>query len=295
VAFVMLLLELGLREDAAAHLRVVESAAAAQGHASCMGMSWQLDRLMAPLDRHFPPAYGHVAGVAGIAGSPAFRGPQESTVAAVLEAHAQEIIAELAPLCSREDTAPGKRAGRANFGTERVVSDLAREEGSWTSLPLYFLGSWNESACSALAPYTCGLLRRLPELEGTLRSAAVPGQRVQQTFVSIYRLQPGSRLHRHVGSRWRQNTHLGLVVPPGSRLRVWNETRPWQVGKAFSFLDAAEHEVLHSGAGERCVLNVVSWLPEVVELRSSDPVFAGHFIGDDEDDALLGERTFGAD
>jgi len=108
-------------------------------------------------------------------------------------------------------------------------------------------------------------------------SAANPEKAVQLTFVSVYRLRPESHIRRHVGSQWRINTHLGLVTPQGAHIRVWNESRNWQVGRALAFLDAAEHEVIHGGDVDRCVLNVVSWHPNVMQQLHVDPVFAAHF------------------
>jgi len=108
-------------------------------------------------------------------------------------------------------------------------------------------------------------------------SAANPEKAVQLTFVSVYRLRPESHIRRHVGSQWRINTHLGLVTPQGAHIRVWNESRNWQVGRALAFLDAAVHEVIHDGDVDLCVLNVVSWHPNVMQQLHVDPVFAAHF------------------
>lgn len=171
-----------------------------------------------------------------------------------------------------------------HFGLDGVVPSLARERASWTSLPLFADGFWNESACETVAPRTCALLRTRPELRGALVSSLQPGTHVYHTFASVYRLGPASRLHRHVGFQWRLNSHLGLVTPPGASIRVWNESRPWKAGEAFAFLDAAEHEVIHEGQVDRCVLNVASWHPEVMSLLETDESFREYFVG-------MGERV----
>jgi aspartate beta-hydroxylase len=37
--------------------------------------------------------------------------------------------------------------------------------------------------------------------------------------------------------------HLGLVVPPGVRIRVGDEVREWTAGECLIFDDSFEHEV----------------------------------------------------
>lgn len=271
VSTVLILQEIGMTDVATAHLQAAKAAMAANGDSAfCRAMVWQVNRLVAPLDNHFPLGYEHLVDVARAS---AFWGPSQLPLAHHLEQHSEEIVAELAPLCvSEESTAPHN----VHFGSERVVRDLAN--GSWTSLPLFDNGAWNISACNALAPRTYALLKARPELQGAMRSASALDTVIQNTFVSVYRLRPQSRIFRHVGTHWRLNTHLGLVTPPGAKIRVWNETREWEVGKAFAFLDAAEHDVVHNGETDRCVLNVVSWHPAVLERRLSDPTFAEHFV-----------------
>lgn len=272
VTMAMIFKELQMTAKAFAHLDAAKAAVMANGaNPWCRGMMWQLNRLVAPLDNHFPIGYEHLVDVAS---APVFWSPMELELAHYLEQHSTEIVAELAHLCPSEESGVPKPSG--HFGAERVADDLA--QGSWTSLPLLDRGSWNDSACQEVAPRTCAILKKRPELQGALRSASMPDTIIQFTFASIYRLRPQSRIHRHVGTHWRLNTHLGIVTPPGAELRVWNETRRWEAGKAFAFLDAAEHDVVHNGEADRCVLNVVSWHPSVMQQRASDSAFADHFV-----------------
>jgi hypothetical protein len=265
----MIFEELEMADLASTHLQAAKAAVITNGGSpSCRSMVWQRDRLMAPLDNHFPLGYEHLVDGAS---EPAFWSSSHLPLVQFLEQFSQEIVAELAPLCLSDPL-----TATAHFGSERVARNLAH--GSWTSLPLLDNGMWNASACESLAPRTCSLLKKRPELEGALRSASAADTVVQFTFVSVYRLRPKSRIHRHVGTPWRLNTHLGLVTPPGAHIQVWNETREWEVGKAFAFMDAAEHHVTHKGSMDRCVLNVVSWHPSVLERRLADPVFAENFI-----------------
>jgi len=274
VKTVMMLEEVGLRNNASSHLRAVEAIAGSGAGFNCRGTVWLLDRLAAPLDEHYPVEY---FGLVDASREPAFWGPSDLPMAAFLEYHAEEIIAELAPLCLQ--AADLSHSMLNHFGLERVVEDLARNRESWLSLPLYDQGAWNVSACGSVATRTCQLLRNRPELTGSLHSSAESGTVVQLPFVSVYKLLPGSHIHRHVGSPWRLNAHLGLITPPGAELRVWNESRVWEAGKAFAFMDAAEHEVIHRGLEARCVLNVVQWHPTVLERAHQDAAFSGRFDG----------------
>lgn len=278
VTTLMILQELSLVEVAAQHLRSLEEASGSLGE--CYGMSWNLERLAAPLDEEYPLQY---AGLIDMASENAFWHPSDLPLAAFLEQHSEDIVAELAPLCEPEAHEPG--SANDHFGPEGVVQGLARGSWrSWTSLPLLQHGAWNSTACASVAPLTCSLLQDRLELRGALHAAAAPDTLVQHTFVSVYRLNAESHIHRHVGAQWRLNTHLGLVTPPGAHIRVWNETRTWQVGRALVFPDAAEHEVFHHGDRSRCVLNVVSWHPAVLQRRSNDAGFAAQFdyTGQDE-------------
>lgn len=269
VSTALILQELDMADAAAAHLQAAAWQIVAHGgNPSCRGMIWQVDRLVAPFDKHFPLGYDNLVDVMS---SPAFWAPVELPLAQHLEHHSEEIVAELGSLCPSEESKQPD-----HFGPERVVSNLA--QGSWTSLSLLHNGAWNASACETVAPRTCALLKTRLELQGAMRSASEPETGVQFAFVSVFRLRPQSHIHRHVGTNWRLNTHLGLVTPPGAKIRVWNEEREWQVGKALTFLDAAEHEVEHKGQTDRCVLNVVSWHPAVLDRRLSDPAFAEHFL-----------------
>jgi hypothetical protein len=282
VTTLMILKELAMGEVATKYLRAFQSVpmnghGVSAGTADCYGMVWDLDRLTSPLDQHYPLQY---LGLIDVARSPAFWGPSDLPMVALLELHSKEIVAELAPLCEPE--AQALESSSDHFGPEGVVQNLAGGSWrTWTSLPLFHLGEWNTTACDTVAPLTCSLLKAQMELHGALHSATVPGAAVQMTFVSVYRLRPKSHIHRHVGSQWRLNTHLGLVTPPGAHIRVWNETRKWQVGRAFAFPDSAEHEVVHSGHKNRCVLNVVSWHPVVTQRLRSDAAFASHFANMD--------------
>ena len=74
------------------------------------------------------------------------------------------------------------------------------------------------------------------------------------------RLSPGTHLDAHCGpSNLRLRCHLGLVIPPGTKIRVGDETREWAAGQCLVFDDSYEHEVWHSGDSDRIVLICDMW------------------------------------
>jgi len=270
----LILQELGLAWNATNLLSQVQAQAIGNNEA-CYGVTWRLDRLVTPLGVHYPREYGWLIDAAN---APAFWLAADVPMAAHLESHSEEIISELEPLCRSAAVSHYDSEDEGMFSIHRVSPDLAQELGSWTSLSLMHSGTWNEAACNTKTPRTCSLLRERPELTGALVSSSEQDTFLHNVFASVYRLRPGSHIYRHVGNAWRLNTHLGIVTPKGASIRVWNETRAWKAGGALSFLDAAEHEVFHEGTEDRCVLNVVSWHPAVMERLKTDAQFASHFV-----------------
>jgi beta-hydroxylase len=88
--------------------------------------------------------------------------------------------------------------------------------------------------------------------------AGIPGI----SLAGFSRMAPRSHIKPHVG--WAANAqrvHLGLVVPEGCRLRVADETRPWQEGKCLIFDDAVEHEAWNDSDLVRGTLLIDVMLP----------------------------------
>ena len=89
-------------------------------------------------------------------------------------------------------------------------------------------------------------------------------------------LRPRSRIPAHTGMiNTRLICHLPLIVPPGCRFRVGDETREWQVGRMMAFDDTVEHEAWNDGGHDRLVLIFDVWRPEIteVERRQIDTLF----------------------
>ena len=77
-------------------------------------------------------------------------------------------------------------------------------------------------------------------------------------------LDAGTHILPHFGpTNIRLRCHLGLQVPEGCTLRVAEETRAWQEGRCLIFDDSFDHEVRHSGQGQRVVLLIDFWHPDL--------------------------------
>ena len=110
--------------------------------------------------------------------------------------------------------------------------------GGWTVFGLCALGQPISAACTA-CPQTSRALQHVPGL----------------SMAGFSRLAPKTHVKPHVG--WAASVyrlHLGLVVPPGCRLRVAGETRPWQEGRCLIFDDTVEHEAWNDSDSPRGVL-----------------------------------------
>uniref|UniRef100_A0AAV1VD03 Aspartyl/asparaginy/proline hydroxylase domain-containing protein n=1 Tax=Peronospora matthiolae TaxID=2874970 RepID=A0AAV1VD03_9STRA len=106
-----------------------------------------------------------------------------------------------------------------------------------------------------------------PKTVGVLES--IPGFMVNvpfaYSFFSI--LKPGSSIKAHSAPcNIRLRCHFPILVPDGCGIRVGDETRQWEEGKALVFDDAFDHEVWHRGKeGDRVVLLFDFWHPELVQ------------------------------
>jgi hypothetical protein len=77
-------------------------------------------------------------------------------------------------------------------------------------------------------------------------------------------LKPGTHIQPHHGLlNTRLICHIPLIVPDNCALRVGNETRQWDEGKALIFDDSIEHEAWNRGESTRVVLLFEIWRPEI--------------------------------
>jgi len=116
-------------------------------------------------------------------------------------------------------------------------------------------GELNE-ATAAHCPKTLAALSNAP-------LGRVPGHAPSVLFS---RLQPGGRIPpRHGPTNTRLLVHLPLVAPAKCRLRVGNDVREWQEGRAWVFDDSIEHEAWNEGEQDRVILQFAIARPELTE------------------------------
>lgn len=132
-----------------------------------------------------------------------------------------------------------------------------RDVGEWKQLDLYAQGRRIQANCNK-APKTCGLVHQFPDATSCSRG---------QIKFSV--MMPGTHVWPHCGpTNCRLRSHLGLVVPSGTSIRVANHApRSWKPGKFIIFDDSFEHEVWHNGTSPRLILIVDVWHPELTALE----------------------------
>ena len=129
--------------------------------------------------------------------------------------------------------------------------DLA-DRGKWSVL--YFFGRDDQvNQIRAACPLVCEVLERIP---GTGRAG--------NTYLSV--LKAGTHIQKHYGpTNARLRCHLALKVPNGARIRIGTSSYGWTEGKCLIFDDSYEHEVWNDGEGERVVLIIDFWHPDMSE------------------------------
>jgi len=121
----------------------------------------------------------------------------------------------------------------------------------WSAYFLWDDGTRIDEHCTQ-CPQTSALLDKLP-------LANVPGF-TPAAFFSV--LKPHARIPQHTGvTNTRLIVHLGLIVPPGCKFRVGNDTREWRRGKAWIFDDTIEHEARNDSDQLRAILIFDIWNP----------------------------------
>lgn len=134
--------------------------------------------------------------------------------------------------------------------------DLTNASGQWNFIPFY------EKDGSAITE----ILDKCPVIKNLLAKQNI---NTDLGFVFVSSLTSKSRITAHTGSTaLRKRYHLPLIVPKAgqSKIRIGDEWINWTVGKAFSFYDAVEHEVIHGSHGDRILLIVDVW-PETLPLE----------------------------
>jgi aspartyl/asparaginyl beta-hydroxylase (cupin superfamily) len=84
--------------------------------------------------------------------------------------------------------------------------------------------------------------------------------------VLFSQLQPGAHIPPHNGLvNTRLIVHLPLIVPGKCRLRVGNEVREWQEGKAWVFDDSIDHEAWNDSDRTQVILLFDIARPELTD------------------------------
>jgi hypothetical protein len=111
-----------------------------------------------------------------------------------------------------------------------------------------------------------GNAERCPKTMAALEQAPMPRISGRSPMALFSLLRPGAHIAMHNGLlNTRLICHVPLIVPGRCRLRVGNEVREWEEGKALVFDDSVEHEAWNGSAGTRVVLLFEIWRPELSE------------------------------
>ena len=128
------------------------------------------------------------------------------------------------------------------------------EDPSWSACWLLQNGEPTEQAS------------RCPRTMQALATAPMPRIAGRSPMALFSLLRPGTHIKPHHGLlNTRLICHVPLIAPAGCRLRVGNETRVWEEGKALVFDDSIEHEAWNDGTETRVVLLFEIWRPEIAE------------------------------
>ena len=127
--------------------------------------------------------------------------------------------------------------------------DLTNQSGQWNFIPFYERDGKPVSM----------LLDRCPTIARLLENQDI---NTDLGFVFVSSLTAHSSIAAHTGSTsFRKRYHFPIIVPEvgKSKIRVGSDWIAWEPGKAFSFYDAVEHEVIHDASGDRVLLIVDVW------------------------------------
>ena len=138
-----------------------------------------------------------------------------------------------------------------------AATDAIRAEsqavGTGDAVYLWQNGELNE-ANAALCPQTLAALANAP-------LARIPGH---SPSVLFSHMPPGTRLASRNGpTNTRLQVHLPLVAAGKCRLRVGNDVREWQTGRAWVFDDSMEHEAWNDSDQARVLLQFDIARPEL--------------------------------
>ncbi|MBK7904230.1 MAG: aspartyl/asparaginyl beta-hydroxylase domain-containing protein [Proteobacteria bacterium] len=108
--------------------------------------------------------------------------------------------------------------------------------------------------------------RPLPADDGCLGQRATVAQIPHFAFGAVRALAAGTHMPPRSGpTNTRLQVHLPLIAPSKCRLRVGNDVREWQAGRASVFDDSMDHEAWNDGDQALVVLQFDIARPEMTE------------------------------
>jgi hypothetical protein len=135
---------------------------------------------------------------------------------------------------------------------------LTNENGLWSYFPFYNKNGAPISQAHESCPSISKLLQNL-DLNNVMG------------FTFISGLSKKANISPHCGSTsLRKRYHLGVKIPAGKkcRIRVGRDWIFWEKGKAFSFYDSIEHEVINDSDNLRILFIIDVWgdgLPKSIQ------------------------------
>lgn len=124
---------------------------------------------------------------------------------------------------------------------------------------------------------------RCPKTMAALADAPIPQIRHRSPSILFSLMKPGMHIPPHTGLvNTRLICHLPVILPEGCEFRVGNETRKWEMGKAWAFDDTINHEAWNRSSETRVILLWEIWRPELT-LREREQVTALFEALEDED------------
>merc|ERR1711988_877142 len=116
----------------------------------------------------------------------------------------------------------------------------------WSEIKLYDGKRFFDDRCK-VAPTICAWIKSRKEIMGQFDTADTHHVSIPRE-VGFFKLVPGTHLKAHTGPvNFHLYCHLGMIVPPGPKLRVGNVTTGWEEGKTLCFDDSYDHEAWHPG------------------------------------------------
>jgi aspartyl/asparaginyl beta-hydroxylase (cupin superfamily) len=186
----------------------------------------------------YPDGASSIRAYPGLRAQP-WHDPEDFALARALEGEYAQIRREISAL-------DGRQFSRESEGIPRT--------GDWKVLFFNERGRWHEDLAAR-----CPVTSRILEAHGAIRTLA--------GLCYVSRLAPGTHVTAHHGpTNLRVRCHLGIQVPGGNcGIRVDGRARRWEEGKCLVFDDSFLHEAWNHTAGDRVVLVVDLWHPDLTE------------------------------